>query len=216
MRIYRKIFMKMHKTLVCVIVIFFVFIALRGFAADFSSAYVQARAGLQPVLTLTCTDVDFSVWRVPVRTGINPTTITLSVEANHAAAWTSWRMGGNAMFVSWASGHPVANAGTCVVTGSNSPGQRIQVSISNNIDLALGGAARGGLNLPVDSGALRADLNLVEDSVEINAQGQGSFRIVGRLLIPAVIVRENYGGYSAMAVSSGNVATVTVTDLAAE
>ena len=198
------------------LVVFLVFsLMLNGtavYATDTVSVAVRALAGVQPVLTLTCSDVDFSVWRVPVRSGGEPTRITLGVEENRANAWTDWRISGDAAWVSWASGHAVTRAGTCILGGSNHPGQQVQVSISNHENLNLAGATRSLLNKPSADAALRADLALVENFVQIDSHGEGSFRIVGELTIPADIIYANYGGYSALVHASGNLATVTVTD----
>ena len=56
------------------------------FAAT-TTANIDATAGLQPVLSVTCTPVKFGVWRIPTRSSGGTTTITLSTISDTATFW---------------------------------------------------------------------------------------------------------------------------------
>lgn len=190
--------------------------ALNASANDTVSASVNALAGLSPVLSLTCTDVNFGVWRVPVRSAGGTTTVTLSVSANTSAGATTATSGGNTTGVAAASGYNVPNAAVCTVNGSNNPSQTIITAIANNAALTFGASNHNNLNNPsqVVSG-MSADLALGGAGVAINTSGAGTFRVVGVLSIPETIAANNYGGYRTSTGGSGgegNAATVTVTD----
>lgn len=191
--------------------------ALQAHANDTVSANVNAVAGISPVLSLTCNNVNFGVWRVPVRSSGGSTTVTLSVSANNSAGATTAATGGNTTGVAIASGYNVPNAATCTVNGSNNPSQTIQTSIANNTGLIFGTSNHNNLSNPQQTASLSADLTLGGAGVQIGSTGSGTFRVTGVLTIPQTIVAENYGGYSTSSAnmpdeSVGNSATVTVTD----
>lgn len=191
--------------------------AMPAQAQDTVSATVNAIAGLSPVLSLTCTDVNFGVWRVPVRSAGGTTTVTLAVSANNSSGATTATTGGNTTGVAVASGYQVPNAATCTVNGSNNPSSTIRTAISNNTGLKFGTSAHNNLNNPASAAALSADLSLGGTGVAIGQTGSGTFRVTGVLTIPQNIIVDNYGGYSTRTAqmpdeSIGNAATVTVTD----
>jgi len=194
--------------------VFFVFFFwATSVTADQVSASVETTAGLAPVLTLTCTDVDFSVWRLPLRPDVNlPTTIGLSIAANKSTSPTVASLGGNTLFVAREASFTDVVAGTCTVHGSNNPNQRIRVKINNNKNLVLAGTDRGKLTRPSQDAVVKADLELKEDFVEIDSAGHGTFRVVGVMTVPTLISVDNYGGYTTTAVSAMNAAEVVVTD----
>lgn len=184
-------------------------------AADTVTASVNAKAGLSPVLSLTCDDVNFGVWRVPVRNSGGTTTVTLTVSANTAAGSTTATSGGNNTNVALASGYQVPAAATCSVAGSNNPAQTIQTAISNNTALSFGASNHNNLNNPAQVASLAADLTLGGTGVAISGTGDGTFRVTGVLTIPQAITVNNYGGYKTQTGGvggAGNAATVTVTD----
>lgn len=184
-----------------------------AFADNARTAYVQAYTGLQPVLSLSCTDVDFSVWRVPVRqTGDGQTTISLTAAANRAGVATLKTVGGDSLNIARVADYEDAVAGTCVVQGSHHPNQQIRVTISNNKNLALGGVDRGPIKRPKQAAAVKVDLQLMEDFVVIDSTGRGTFRVIGIMTLPPVITVDNYGAYSAAALVADNLATITVID----
>jgi len=186
-------------------------------AQDTVSANVNAVAGISPVLSLTCNDVNFGVWRVPVRSSGGTTAITLTVSANNSAGSTTATSGGNTTGVALASGYNVPNAATCTVNGSNNASQTIRSAISNNTGLLFGSSNHNNLNNPSQVAPLTANLTLGGTGVVIGSTGSGTFRVTGVLTIPQNIAADNYGGYSTRSAnmpdeSVGNAATVTVTD----
>lgn len=192
-------------------------IAVPAQAQDTVSANVNAIAGISPVLSLTCNDVNFGVWRVPVRSSGGTTAITLTVSANNSSGSTTATSGGNTTGVALASGYNVPNAATCTVNGSNNASQTIQSAISNNTGLKFGSSNHNNLNNPSQLATLTADLTLGGTGVVIGSTGAGTFRVTGVLTIPQTITADNYGGYSTRSAnmpddSVGNAATVTVTD----
>lgn len=192
-------------------------IAVPAQAQDTVTANVNAVAGISPVLSLTCNDVNFGVWRVPVRSSGGTTTVTLTVSANNSSGSTTATSGGNTTGVALASGYNVPNAATCTVNGSNNASQTIRSAISSNTGLIFGSSNHNNLNNPSQVAALSADLTLGGTGVVIGSTGSGTFRVTGVLTIPQAITADNYGGYSTRSAnmpdeSVGNAATVTVTD----
>jgi hypothetical protein len=189
--------------------------ANQAVANDTVSATVNAKAGLSPVLSLTCSDVNFGVWRVPVRSAGGTTTISLDVSANTSAGATTPTVGGNTTNVAAASGYEVPEASICTVNGSNNVSSTIQTTIANNTGLSFGPSTHNNLKNPNTAAALTADLALKGAGVAIGATGSGTFRVIGVLTIPETIAEVNYGGYSTRSGGNdgeGNAATVTVTD----
>lgn len=177
------------------------------------SAQVDAIAGIGPVLQLFCSDVDFGVWRVPPRNGGGETRVSLAVASAAPGAQTSASLAGNIDTVARATGFEDPEAGTCTVTGSRNPGQRISVSISGNAGIPMSASARTRLpRAAQDALGIGVDLMLAEQGVSIDSTGAGTFRVIGEFRIPQNLIRDNYGGYSSRAAGSTAAATVTVRD----
>ena len=181
-------------------------------ADDSVANSVNAVTGLAPVLTLTCTDVDFGVWRIPVRTVALPTTVALSVASSMANIATLLTLGGETGFVARESSYDDVTVGICVVKGSSHPGQLIQVRIENNQDLSLAASDRDRLPRPAQAADVRATLSLEASTVQIDSLGEGTFRVVGELSLPPAIIKDNYGGYTTLAAPGGQAAEVIITD----
>jgi hypothetical protein len=181
-------------------------------AADSATASVNAMAGLAPVLTLSCTDVNFGVWRVPVRSGGGVTTVTLTVDANNGAGTTTATAAGNTSSVSLSSEYLAPKAATCSVSGASVHTATIQTAIASNTGLTFGASTHESLATPGALAALSATLTLAGTGVVVDANGAGSFRITGTLSIPAAISASNYGGYKTQTGTGANAATVTLTD----
>lgn len=184
-------------------------LAATGAHAEIASDSVDATAGLQPALELSCTDVSFGVWRVPVRSGGTETTITLTTLSDAAVAGgETTRVAQSESDVSWA-----ASRGACTLSGSTAAVETaVDISISGNEEMAFAGAAAqatGYANLPAPTAtaALTATLELPSSPVTIQNDGTASFYVGGVLTIPATIVADNYGGYKTTAP-----ATISVDD----
>jgi hypothetical protein len=180
-------------------------------AQDSREAFVNARAGIVPVLNLVCTPVNFGVWRMPIRSTGGTTTVTLTVASgDQSLALTTATATGNVTSVALASGYQAPDAARCTVSGSTNPEQTIQTSIRDNIGLAFGASTHDNLTNPGTPATLSADLSLASTGVAINSNGTGVFRVAGVLTLPQTIAAVNYGGYSTT--TAENAAIVTVTD----
>ena len=176
--------------------------------AEQASDSVDAKAGLQPALELTCTDVSFGVWRVPIRSSGGTTTITLSQDTDEATIG-----GSNVSRVAQSnSGTWLANRGLCTLSGSTAANATVvAITKANSTDMALSGAADGvsgyaGLDAPTTAASLVATLD-VPTTATMNSEGEATFHIGGVLTIPQNIIANNYGGYK-----TTTAATITADD----
>jgi hypothetical protein len=184
-------------------------ISMQAQGADTGTASVNAIAGLAPVITISCTDVNFGVWRIPSRSSGGATTITLTTATNTAAAATTAAATGNTTSVALASGFVAPTAATCSVSGIMNKSATVQTSIASNTGLTFATSNHESLAHPTALADLRANLSLEGTGVVIDASGVGAFRVGGVLTIPNVIDASHYGGYKTNGV---NAALVTVTD----
>ena len=194
-------------------------------AADTATDTVNVNASLIPAFKLTCSNVHFGVWFLPVRTGNDKTFIELREGTTvQGQPITIADISGNRRNVSLntaAGGAP--RYGSCVFAGSEAA-----ASTDMNIFIATTGEGRtdirgallagkmvaaedgeyAGLNAPeVDFGSgMRFGLGFPA-TTPIDENGAGSFKIVGSLSIPGTIIRENSGAYKAE-----GVITITVDD----
>ena len=184
--------------------------ALPAQAQQVVTASVNARAGLAPLTAISCDDVNFGVWRMPVRTTGGSTVITLTVSANNASGTTAAAVTGNSTNVAVASGYTGATAATCSVTGATTVSATLPTSITNNVGLAFISSNHESLATPSVLSAMVATLTLGGTGVVIDSAGSGSFRVVGALTVPQVVTATNYGGYR-----TSTAATVSMTDAVA-
>lgn len=186
-------------------------------AAETASDSVNVYAGLMPALELTCSDVHFGVWRVPVRTGGTATTIALTAGVFTDSSYASLTaVTGNTSGVAQSVIFDEAQVGTCVATGSRTPtstagsatfsGDVSAISLSaitNSSEYTF-----GAINAPTSPDPLSLSYTLGISPVAplLNA-GEATFAITGTLNIPADISVADYGGYK----SDASI-TVTFTD----
>ena len=170
-------------------------------AAETATDTVDVYAGLQAVLEMTCSDVNFGVWRVPTGDRGGSTTVTLDESGNVSATVTS---GG-------AADNGVANdddkfdapaAGTCNVTGSTVSDADGAASITTGGS----GTFLGTNSNPFATGLEKPDalppgsafsftLSLSTATPAIDANGEATFQVVGSMEIPNNLVSDNYGAY---------------------
>lgn len=184
-------------------------ISMQAQAVDTGTATVNATAGLAPVVIVSCTDVNFGVWRIPNRASGGVTTVTLTAATNTAGAATAAVAGGNITRVALASGFLAPSAATCSVSGLMNQLTSVTTAISANNNLGFTSSSHEGLDIPITLASLSANLSLAGTGVYIDANGLGAFRVNGVLTIPSVINGNHYGGYKTNGV---NAATVTVMD----
>ena len=208
--------MKMKVNAALLAAVLTAFVALPAQAQSTTStitASVNARAGLSPVLSVTCTPVNFGVWRVPARSTGGTTEITLTVSANTAAGVTTGTATGNTTNVALDSNYSVPDAATCSVLGSRPVSSTVPTAITGNTNLSFIASNHESLATPSALAALSANLTLAGTGVLVDASGNGAFRVVGVLTIPQTIVAANYGGYQTGTGTTAGGATVTFTDI---
>lgn len=176
------------------------------------STSVNARAGLSPALAVTCDAVNFGVWRVPIRNSGGITEITLTVSANNTTGVSTATVGGNTNLVSLDTGYLLPKAATCSVVGSKPVSTNLTTSISGNTGLGFIASNHESLPIPTTLAQLTANLQLGGIGVAVDANGSGSFRVAGTLIIPEVIVVGNYGGYQTGTGTTPSGATVSFVD----
>ncbi len=175
--------------------------------AETASDTVDATAGLQPALELSCSDVNFGVWRVPIRDAGGTTIITLDRDNDTVAA------SGNTTRVaqSLSDASYTHSRGECTLSGSTATdATAAEISIIGNTDMAFiaaNAAATGyvGLDAATSAATLVASLN-VPTTAAITS-GAATFYVGGVLTIPQAIIADNYGGYR-----TTEAATITAND----
>jgi len=176
--------------------------------AEQASDSVDAKAGLAPALELSCTDVSFGVWRVPVRSSGGTTTITLD-RANDtvAASGNTTRVAQSNTDISWDH-----SRGECTLSGSTAAdATAATITIASNTDMAFTAANAAttgyvGLDAATAAASMTASLN-VPNTTTITS-GSSTFYVGGVLTIPQAIIADNYGGYK-----TSSSATITANDL---
>jgi len=159
--------------------------------ANTVSVSVNARAGLAAITTVECTDVNFGVWRVPIRSTGGASFITLTITGAGATVAT---LTGNNTTVSLATNYLAPTAGVCNIIGAFNRNSSDNVTIANNLNMPMVASSHEGLPTPGTLAAMFVDLTTVS-STAISSTGTGTFKVVGVLTIPAAIVAQNYGGY---------------------
>lgn len=175
-------------------------------ANDTATTTITAEVGLSPVLTVTCTSVQFGNWRIPNRTtGGGTTTITLTRSGDSTVATPS----GNTANVALSSKFSAPAAGECTVSGTTVFSGPIPITISNNENMAFDGVSANSTRVPTVDAALDIDLKLASSNVMIGQPGtSATFYVLGSVTIPESFSYDNVGGYRT---TTG--ATITVTDI---
>ncbi len=174
--------------------------ALTGLAAtsamaETASDTIDATAGLKPALELRCTDVNFGVWRVPIRDTGGVTIITLNRDNDSVAAIKNTTR----VAQSLSDASYTHRRGECTLSGSTAADATAAgISIAGNTNMAFSpanAAATGyvGLDAATSAATLGASLN-VPTAATITS-GAATFYVGGVLTIPQVIIADNYGGY---------------------
>ena len=175
------------------------------FAAT-TTANIDATAGLQPVLSMTCTPVKFGVWRIPTRTSGGTTLITLPNTSDTATS-----SGNTAGGVAMSSTAAFQSArGVCTMVGSTAPdatAMTIAMTTSATSMASDGASVYTGLGAPTTAvTGLSTILNSPSTSAIISSGT--TFHVGGILTIPQTIVSANYGAYK-----TSTPVVITVDDL---
>ncbi len=169
--------------------------------AETASVSVDVFAGLASVMELTCTNVNFGLWRVPTgaRTG-GASTITLTdLSATSVTA-------GSSASIALSTAKAAPAAGSCSVSGST--------KITGNGTAALTGATgsfatNGGTGFNNETlaaattpvSAFTYALALSSATPAISSTGTSAFTIAGTMSIPDGLAVANYGGYKGAAIT---------------
>ena len=186
-----------------------------GFSAVSASAIaetatdtVEVYAGLESVLKLECSDINFGVWRVPTGIRSNSTTVYLAENGDTEAKVSNNEGAAADTAVSLSMIYDTPSASTCTVTGSQVGGEAITGTASFLGDSGSGqlvpGTYTGATNYPAaaitDAGLFGFTyvLSFSQTAVPIAADGTATFTISGRMNIPSPVATNNYGAYKSL------------------
>ena len=170
--------------------------------AEITSSVVDSWVGLESPFRISCSDVNFGVWFVPVGDRGGPTTITLFItsETSNTGVSISGTDSGRLAVIK-EQGYKAPLAGVCDVDGSLAAnGDELTIGFENdsNTDMSLEPSLHKyaeGLSAAPISASLSVSLSAPEKANI--TEGEATFRVVGALTIPQSIVRDNYGAYKA-------------------
>lgn len=169
-------------------------------AAETAEDTIDVYAGLAPVLEMTCSDVNFGVWRVPTGDRGDSTTITLNAASVAEATVTTG--GGADTAVSLSNNYDAPAAGTCNVTGSTVSNNNGEATITTGSSGTFLGTASNpfatGLAAPTalpPGSAFDFTLSLSTGTPAIDSNGEATFQVIGSMEIPNNLVSDNYGAY---------------------
>ncbi|WP_404400529.1 hypothetical protein LG288_11080 [Idiomarina seosinensis] len=175
--------------------------------AETATDTIDVYAGLAPALELTCSDVNFGVWRV--KQGNTGFKVVLATDSTFSVTGTGT---GDA---AKSENFPDPVAGSCTATGSAAADASTgTASITGDIGETLKAVSAGTTNyfdgqqigVPTGSKVLNYTLDLSSTSPVITS-GTATFTIGGEVDIPADIVAADHGGYVSSAIH-----TVTFND----
>ena len=188
--------------------------------AEQAESAVNVYAGLGPVMTLTCTPVNFGVYQVARGNrgiGVDPTQVTMTTSVNP----TNGQLRSNISFsnagqdqiaLSDKSEYAAPSAGVCEVKGSRIRNGTLYITRDPvAFSPLLFGATTAntfapGLKSPISAlSGMNAYLT-IPTTLTTDAEGEGSFSVIGDVLIPNNLTADNYGAYKAAVV------TVTVSE----
>lgn len=162
-------------------------------SAQTSSDTVDAYAGIAPTLELTCSDVNFGVWRMGTGSRGGATIVTLPSNGNSATS-----TGGTAA-LSNAKSHQAPVRSTCQLKGSGAPNATAAtVTLKDNTNMTFAGTNSNNfavtLAAPVTAAALTANLT-ASTLAPLISGGATQVYIGGELTIPDNVIADNYGSY---------------------
>lgn len=177
--------------------------SLAGVAkAETSNATIDVYAGLSSVMELTCSDVNFGVWRVPTGTRSGGAT-TVSLTSSDTTSITS----GGTDKIALSTKYEAPKSGKCIVSGStaadSAKGAASITAGDTGSFVTNGGTGFNNETLAAPTAVVSGftySLAVTEGSPTINS-GAASFGITGTMVIPDSLTNDNYGGYQASSVT---------------
>ncbi|MGL5221548.1 MAG: hypothetical protein ACRC8I_01345, partial [Plesiomonas shigelloides] len=161
-------------------------------SAKLSNDNVDAFAGIEPALELTCSDINFGVWRLKSGSRGNVTKITLPADGATATADVGAAL-------STSNGYQAPARSSCQLKGSTAPDATAStVTLANATNVSFTGTNSNNfantLKAPVAAATLTA--NFVPSTLAPVISGGGTqFYIGGDLTIPDNLIDNNYGSY---------------------
>lgn len=180
--------------------------------AETATDTIEVYAGLEAVLKLECSDINFGVWRVPTGNRSNSTTVYLAENGDTEAKVSNNEGAAADTAVSLSTIYDTPSASTCTVTGSQVGGEGITGTAAYVDDSGSGqlvpGTFTGAANYPAaastDDGLFGFSyvLSFSQTAVPIAADGTATFTISGRMNIPNSVATNNYGAYKSQSTVS--------------
>lgn len=154
---------------------------------------VDVTAGLQSLMTLTCTPVNLGVWRSPPRSTGGTTRIMIDIDYPSLGPKISLntKIARAIGYADW-----VPDFGVCTITNSRAV-ERVsaKVSISDNRLLRVVPVADRHTNVKAGRANYGIRVDVYAPKLVTIQNGEGSFLIGGGMTIPEKIEAGDYGGY---------------------
>lgn len=195
-------------------------VSVSNAAAEEATADISVYAGLEPVMQLSCTDMNFGVYQIARGNrsiGSNPTRVILTAGISGSTGlletFVSFiNSGTDQIALSDKAQFDGPQPAICQVTGSRAKNTTIAITRDpvNLTPMGFSGVAANPfattLLSPITAAAGIVGFFIVPASVTTNAEGNGEFTITGEVQIPNNLAVGNYGSYKAAPL------TITVTD----
>lgn len=195
-------------------------VSVSNAAAEEATADISVYAGLEPVMQLTCTDMNFGVYQIARGDrgiGSNPTRVILAAGIDGATGLLETTVaftnaGTDQIALSDKPQFDGPQPAICQVTGSRAKNTAIAITRDpvNFTSMDFSGVAANPfattLLSPITPASGIVGFFNVPASVDTNAEGNGEFTITGEVRIPNNLAVGNYGSYKAAPL------TITVTD----
>lgn len=193
---------------------------LSSAAAEEATADISVYAGLEPVMQLTCTDMNFGVYQIARGDrgiGSNPTRVSLTAGVDGSTGLLETfisfvNAGQDQIALSDKPQFDGPQPAICVVTGSRAKNMAIAITRDPVAFTSMPFSGVGTnpfattlLDPRAAASGIVGFFN-VPDSVVTDAEGNAEFTITGEVRIPNNLSADNYGSYKAAPL------TITVTD----
>jgi len=199
------------------VVVFFLLFWTVNAAAETASDQVDVYSGLAPVMTLSCTDLNFGVYQIARGdrgiTGVTTATLSWTYDSfdDVWAAFISFTNAGqDQIALSDKPDYDAPSPAVCTVSGSRATSMTVNVTSAPTGAFYFGGAAdnpfAANLGRPTTPTFTMRGVMTVPGTVTLDATGSGSFVITGAVQIPNFLTATNYGSYKGPAI------TMTVND----
>lgn len=195
-------------------------VTLSSAAAEEATADISVYAGLEPVMQLECSDMNFGVYQIARGDrgiGSNPTRVMLSTGVDGSTGLLETfisfvNAGQDQIALSDKPQFDGPQPAICVVTGSRAKNTEIDITRDPAAFTPMAFSGVGAnpfattLIDPKTSATGIVGFFNVPASVDTNAEGNAEFTITGEVRIPNNLSADNYGSYKAAPL------TITVTD----